>query len=141
LADRSFVYDGSPAWTPEHARRVIRSMSSLDEADATLGALVAASDPVPREWLGDRLTILWTMFMASRTVADDGALTIWLAEHMRLLGDLPHDILATAIDRGVQSARHGFLPSIGEIRAIAEPLLAERERLIERLTIVAEGAQ
>jgi hypothetical protein len=79
------------------------------------------------------------MFMASRSVADDGALTIWLAEHMRLLGDLPHDIIAMAIDRGVQSARHGFLPSIGEFRAIAEPLLVDRERLIERLTIVVEG--
>lgn len=104
-----------------------------------LDTLRQSARPVPREWLGDRLTILWTMFMASRSQADGDLLTLWLSEHLRLLGDLPHDIVALAIDRAVQSARHGFIPSIGEMRATAEPLVGERARMIERLSQVVEG--
>ncbi|KQO13265.1 hypothetical protein [Sphingomonas sp. Leaf242] len=133
LADRSFVFDGSPAWTPEHARRVLAQVGSEAEAVRVLGALQRSAVPVPREWLGDRLTILWTLFMASRSQADPELLTLWLSEHLRLLADLPHDIAALAIDRAVQSARHGFIPSIGEMRSTAEPLVAERARMIERL--------
>lgn len=106
------------------------------EAVRVLGALRRSALPVPREWLGDRLTILWTLFMASRSQADPELLTLWLSEHLRLLADLPHDIAALAIDRAVQSARHGFIPSIGEMRSTAEPLVAERARMIERLTLV-----
>ena len=138
LADREFVFDGSLAWTAEHARRVLDANGGLTGAEGTLADLRSAARPVPPEWLGDRLTVLWTMFMASRTVVDEDALTVWLAEHMRLLGDLPHDIAARAIDRAVQSARHGFIPSVGEMRAIAEPLAAERERMIGRLRLVLE---
>lgn len=104
-----------------------------------LDTLRRSARPVPREWLGDRLTILWSLFMASRSQADPELLTLWLSEHLRLLADLPHDIVAIAIDRAVQSARHGFIPSIGEMRANAEPLVAERARLIERLILVVEG--
>lgn len=141
LADRSFVFDGSPAWTPDHARRVLAQTGGEADAVRTLGLLRRSARPVPREWLGDRLTILWTMFMASRSQADPEVLTLWLSEHLRLLGDLPHDIVAFAIDRAVQLARHGFIPSIGEMRVTAEPLLAERASLIERLTMVVEGEE
>lgn len=105
-------------------------------ARPALDQLREATQPVPRAWLGNRLSVLWTMFMASRTHVDSDALAVWLAEHLRLLGDLPHDIVATAIDRAVQSARHGFIPSIGEIRGAAEPLVDERERMVNRLQLV-----
>jgi hypothetical protein len=141
LADRSFVFDGSPAWTPHHARRVLAQTGSAADAVRALGLLRRSALPVPREWLGDRLTILWTMFMAPRSQADPELLTLWLSEHLRLLGDLPHDIVAIAIDQAIQSARHGFIPSIGEMRAAAEPLLAERRKLIERLIMVVEGEE
>jgi hypothetical protein len=120
---------------------VLAQAGSEADAARTLRLLRRSARPVPREWLGDRLTILWTMFMASRSQADPEVLTLWLSEHLRLLGDLPHDIVAIAIDRAVQSARHGFIPSIGEMRTTAEPLLAERARLIERLTMVVEGEE
>jgi hypothetical protein len=106
----------------------------------TLDALRKAAQPVPFEWLGDRLTILWTQFTVSRAHADPGALAVWLAENMRLLGDLPHDLVAMAIDRAVQTSRHGFIPSIGEIRAHAESAATERNHLIGRLERVAEAA-
>lgn len=141
LADRSFVFDGSPAWTPDHARRVLAQTGADTEVVRVLRTLRLSARPVPREWLGDRLTILWSLFMASRSQADPELLTLWLSEHLRLLADLPHDIVALAIDRAVQSARHGFIPSIGEMRATAEPLVAERARLIERLAMVVEGAE
>lgn len=141
LADRSFVFDGSPAWTPDHARRVLTLAGGDADAVRTLDVLRRSARPVPRKWLCDRLTILWSLFMASRSQADPELLTLWLSEHLRLLSDLPHDIVALAIDRAVQSARHGFLPSIGEMRASAEPMVAERAQLIERLELVIEGGR
>jgi hypothetical protein len=51
----------------------------------------------------------------------------------RLLHDLPHDVLAHSIDEAIKTSKHGFLPSVGEIRAIAQPIVAEREIQIERL--------
>lgn len=129
--------DGSARWSIEHARRVITDNDADELAINVLAELRASARPVPRDWLADRLTVLWTMFMASRSGTDAGALTIWLAEHLRLLGDLPHDLIARAIDRAVQSARHGFIPSIGEIRSLAEPEADERDKLIRRLATIA----
>ena len=140
LADREFVFDGSAAWTVGYALRVLNAKGCAAAVAPTLSALTASLNPVPREWLGDRLTILWAMFMASRTTTDVDAMTLWLAEHLRLLGDLPHDIVAKAIDRAIQAAKHGFIPSIGEVRAIAEPLVAHRERMAERLKLIGAAA-
>jgi len=102
-----------------------------------LAEATEALHPVPFDWLGDRLSVLWTVFMASRTKVDPEALGMWLAEHLRLLGHLPHDIVALAIDRAVQTAPHGFIPSVGEICTIGDPMLAERRHLAERLALVA----
>ena len=134
LADREFINDGSPVWSPQWAQRMLHAKGVEGEVRGTLDVLQAASQPAPVRWLGDRLTILWTMFMASRVQVDAEALTIWLAEYTRLLADLPHDIVAHSIDRAIQSTRHGFLPSVGEVRSIAEPLAEERDRIIERLS-------
>lgn len=137
MADRQFVMDGSPRWSVDHARVVLESNGGLAQVNDALASLERASCPAPRDWLGKRLTVLWTLFMASRTQSDTSAVTVWLGEHLRLLGDLPHDIVALAIDQAVQSSRHGFIPSIGEIRLIAEPLAEERAGLIRRLRLIA----
>lgn len=137
LVDREFVSDGSARWSVDHATRVVEAKGAAGQVREALVTLERSARPVPRDWLGDRLSVLWTMFMASRTQSDASALTVWLAEHLRLLGDLPHDIVALSIDRAVQSARHGFIPSIGEIRAIAEPLADDRDTLLRRLRLVA----
>lgn len=100
---------------------------------ATHADLSASMSPVPADWLADRLALLWTLFMASRAVASSDAVTIWTSEHLRLLGDLPHDVIGYAIDQAVKSCRHGFIPSVGEIRSIAEPMVAERRQRVQRL--------
>lgn len=92
-----------------------------------------SSAPVPRDWLGDRLTTMWMMFMSTRREIDASALAIWLAEYLRLLQDLPWDIVALAIDGAIQKAKHGFVPTVGEIRTIAAPLVAERQQTLQRL--------
>lgn len=139
LGDREFVNDGSPRWTVEYALRALEMKNATDQVLPTLYALQQSARPVPRGWLGDRLTILWTHFSANRTYVDGQVLTVWLAETMRLLGDLPHDVAALAIDRAVQTSRHGFMPSVGEIRTIAEPIVAERKHFIQRLEKIADA--
>lgn len=139
MADREFVFDGSEKWSVDFARRLIAHTGlplPAAEIERSLEAISASLAPVPKQWLADRLTLLWTMFMASRPVTDPDALTVWLAEYMRLLGDLPHDIAATSIDRAVQTSRHNFLPSIGEIRSIAEADLRTRNRHADRLGLL-----
>ncbi len=80
--------------------------------------------PVDPAWLDRRLVLLWRSHDHSRFSADPA---IWLAETSRLLADLPRDILAAAIDRAVQSAASGFMPTVGQIRAFADPTLRARE--------------
>lgn len=134
LADRDFVFDGSPDWTPAHSLAVLKAKGAVAVASDQLIKIRQSADPVPKGWLADRLTVLWTMFTASRRQADPGAVTIWMAEYLRLLDDLPWDIVAVAIDDAVRNAKHGFMPAVGEIRAIANPLFENRKRLIERLS-------
>lgn len=137
LADRDYVSDGSARWSTEHARRVLNRNGGANMVEPTLAVLSRSLEPAPYEWLGDRLSTMWMMFMASRTQVDAQALSLWLAEYMRLLGHLPHDLAATAIDRALQTARHGFIPSVGEICAIGDPLLAERRQVADRLALIA----
>ncbi|WP_288935088.1 hypothetical protein [uncultured Sphingomonas sp.] len=136
LADSSFVYDGGPAWTVERALDIAARNGVEQMVAAEHHALQAAKTPPPGNWLADRLTILWTMFMASRA-ADPRSLAVWMAETASLLSDLPHDIVAYAVDEAIRKSRHGFIPSVGEIRQFAEPLVDERNRHIERLGSMA----
>lgn len=137
-ADRAFVFDGSPDWTPAHGLAVLEAKGAVGLASVQLEQIRDSAHPVPKGWLADRLTALWTMFTASRREANAGAVTIWMAEYIRLLDDLPWDIVAVAIDDAVRNAKHGFMPAVGEIRAIANPLVENRKRLIERLSATVE---
>ena len=94
--------------------------------------------PVTRDWLGKRLGTLWTTFMVARPV-QNGAMTVWLMETARLLDDVPWDIAAFAIDGAMKAASRGFLPSIGEIRVIADPLLKERTIHLERVEAIVKA--
>lgn len=132
LEDSPFHAAGTHAWETERAL----DLAARRGAEATIAIarrdLEAAMNPAPSQWFGKRLPVLWTLFMASRE-ADHRALTIWMTETAHLLSDLPHDIVAFAIDQAIRSSRHGFIPSVGEIRRIADPLVAERECHIQRL--------
>lgn len=132
VADREFVFDGGPAWSAEWALDVAARRGVEQFVAGERLALQAAMRPPSPDWLVDRLTVMWTTFMVARQ-ADPRALAIWMAETGSLLGDLPHDIVAHAIDQAIRKSRHGFIPSVGEIRQFADPLVAEREVHIERL--------
>lgn len=49
----------------------------------------------------------------------------------RLLGDIPGDLLAKAIDECQLKSR--FLPTVAEVRELAEPELGRRQRTLGRL--------
>lgn len=132
LADRSFAHSGQAKWDPERALDIAARQGFEAEVPAAHRAAVASLAGAPAPWFGRRLTVLWTMFMLGRST-DQGAQTLWMAEAARLLGDLPHDILAHSIDEAIKVSRHGFMPSVGEIRGIADPLVGERRTHIERL--------
>lgn len=136
LEDNPFVTDGGAAWQVEQALNTACRLGADGQLAIALRDLTAAMEPAPQKWFGKRLPVLWTLFMAARE-ADARALTIWMAETAYLLGDLPHDIVAHSIDEAIRTCRHGFIPSVGEIRRIADPLTAERQQHIGRLAKMA----
>jgi len=136
LADRAFAHSGQAKWDPERALDIAARHGLEAQVPAAHLAAVASLEGAPAPWFGRRLTVLWTMFMLGRPT-DQGAQTLWMAEAARLLGDLPHDILAHSIDEAIKVSRHGFMPSVGEIRGIADPLLGERRTHIDRLSRMA----
>ncbi|MEE4452879.1 hypothetical protein [Novosphingobium resinovorum] len=132
LEDSEFAPSGQPAWTTERALDFAHHKGVEAEIPAVLQALAGAMERAPYPWFAKRLGVLWTMFMVGRSV-DDRDLTVWMAEAANLLCDLPHDIVAFAIDEAIRKSPHGFIPSVGEIRRHADPLAAERRQHIERL--------
>lgn len=113
---------------------------SDDVISTALEELRTSMAAAPKQWVIDRLTVLATMFSVGRHPSAPEDMAIWLLEAARLLVDLPHDILGTAIDRAIKSRGHGFMPSVGEIREIAEPMLEERRRQIIRLMTMEVAA-
>lgn len=122
----------SGQWDAERALDHLDRLGIEQSVDQELGALTSASMPAPRPWFGKRLSSLWTLFMAARQ-AEPRAMTAWMIETARLLADLPFDIVGFAIDEAIRTARHNFIPSVGEIRAIADPLARQRQQQIDRL--------
>ena len=119
-------------WDPRRAKHEIGAhISNLPEHIATARAAV---QPVDRDWLDDRLS---TMHLAMTSGWSEAKATAWLHETARLLEDLPKDVLAAAIDQAIKSSDRGFMPTVGEIRAIAEPRFIERQRILRRLESVA----
>jgi len=137
LEDREFVFDGSPKWSADYAIRAAAHKglrpADVEEVHRDLKTSLGLA---PQWWIIDRLTTLATMFTLARQAPDPRQLALWLSETARMLGDIPHDILAHSVDEAIRSCRHGFMPSVGEIRSHAEPLIAKRREQTERLTIM-----
>lgn len=129
---KEFIFDGGPGWRPEKALDAAHRAGQEGSISEHRQALQAAMAQPPRKWIGQRLASFFVLFNPTREV-DGKAFSIWNDEMTRLLVDLPHDILAHAVDEAIRKASHGFMPSVGEIRRHAEPLVAERGLQIERL--------
>lgn len=80
------------------------------------------------------------MAMAFGHERDPDRMKAWMGEMGRLLKDLPTDILADAIDQAIKQSERGFMPGVGQIRAIADPVFRLREQQALRLEMVADIA-
>ena len=69
---------------PDLQRRVLAQAAGEAGAVRTPDTLRHGARLVPRDWLDDRLAILWSMFMALRSQANPESLTLWQSEHLRL---------------------------------------------------------
>jgi len=118
-------------WKPEIAARDIAANGG--SVPDLIAAHNRALAPCGNDWLQKRLRLLWK----SSPVGGSIDATAWLHETGRLLADLPQDILAAAIDQAVMKSERGFMPGVGEIRALAEPELAKRRLAKWRLEQVA----
>jgi len=111
-------------------------VSSEERRQVVEGARVyrASLTPCPRDWLKKRLS---SMAMAHGHEKDPDRAAAWLQETGRLLWDLPHDVLAYAIDEAIKRSDRGFMPAVGQIRAIADPMVATRREETYRLEAMA----
>lgn len=133
LADNAFSLSD---WTTATA------LARLDDGDRKrLPSLAQQAEgtliPVRRDWLEKRLS---TMYLAMSHERDADRATAWLHESVRLLADLPQDIVGDAIDEAVKKSDRGFMPSIGAIRSFADPVLDERKKKVARLRMLAGAA-
>jgi hypothetical protein len=100
-------------------------LPELAEAAAAAAALCQpASDTV----LTQRLAALGMTMAPNRAPAEAA---MWLHETRRLLKDLPEDLLGEAIDECQRRLK--FLPTVAEVRALAEPEMDRRRRDHARL--------
>ncbi|KQM47969.1 hypothetical protein ASE69_11230 [Sphingomonas sp. Leaf208] len=124
--------------TPWNAADAMFSIVSTDErrqvADGAR-AYRASLAPCPRDWLKKRLS---SMALAHGHEKDPDRVTAWLQETGRLLLDLPHDILAYSIDEAIKRSERGFMPAVGQTRAIADPLVATRREEAYRLEAMVQ---
>ena len=123
-------------WTAADA---VSRLAEMDRARLAGLAAQAAStlQPANPQWLNDRLS---TMYLAMSHDTNPDKATAWLHETIRLLADIPQDIVGPAIDEAVKRSERGFLPSVGAIRAIADPQLDERRQKVARLRKMADAA-
>lgn len=107
------------------ARLSERQRASIPAVAQAAKALLA---PIDRDLLVKRLTALGIVMAPNRSPADA---QMWVRETARLLGDLPEDLLLTAIDECQKRLK--FLPTVAEIRELADPFVEQRRRDFARL--------
>lgn len=130
----ALVLENSPyRIEPWNARDAIAQLpADVRPCDLAGDSAAMASALIP---CGDdrRRARLMRMGLAFGHDRDPNRAAAWLTETSRLLNDLPDDILEAAIDGAVKAADRGFMPAVGQIRAIADPLLAARKLQAARL--------
>jgi hypothetical protein len=119
-------------WNPARELRVLEQSTGIEHLPALAQRMRLALAPVGQRQLNRRLEMLGKAMAPNRGPEEAGA---WLVHMMRGLGDLPEDILVHAIDEHVRSSK--FLPTVQELREIAEPLVADRRLAAKRLEELA----
>lgn len=121
-------------WSAADAIFALTAQTDRRDVVRAAGEMRAALQPCGRDWLKKRLSGMALAFGHER---DPDRVAAWLQETGRLLWDLPQDILADAIDEGIKRSERGFMPAVGQIRAIADPLVAQRRQQASRLEAMA----
>lgn len=133
MRDRQF---SNEPWNAHDALKEIAARAALPDVRRCALQHRASLAPVDPAWLKRRLS---AMMLAHGHERDPDRVTAWLAETGRLLIDLPGSILAEAIDEAIKRSERGFLPAVGQIRAIAEPMVQDREREARRLEAIVDA--
>lgn len=129
---RVSLSDAYTEWDSGYALRSLIRNGYGDQIRPLAEQMERACQPVSHEALTKRLTALGMTMAANRPAAEA---TVWLHETTRLLRDLPQDIVYHAIDECQRKQR--FLPTVAEIREIADPLRDERRKHASKLDAMA----
>jgi hypothetical protein len=120
-------------WQPSGTTPEVRA-----EAARLAPAWRAALRPASPDELAAVLGRLRVHYASGRAALDAGQWRVLWNDYARLLGDVPADILSTAADRHLLDPQRGaFWPKVGELRAHADKLLAERRIIAARLERLA----
>ncbi|PZO88398.1 MAG: hypothetical protein DI623_12785 [Sphingomonas sanxanigenens] len=127
LQDSEFT---SLGWDAAFALEQVKRAAALPDLRRLAMQYRQALQPVDREWLRKKLALMLAAFGHQR---DDGQIKAWLGETRRLLEDLPASIIAHAMDEALKRSERGWMPQVGQIRAIADPLHSKLKRDTMRL--------
>lgn len=134
---RSVLNDGygGPAFEDWSAGKALAILSrdGLDRRVPDLAARAAAALGNDAEAVAKHLTIVGASMAGSR---EFGSAASWLAQVQRLTVDIATDILISSCDDWQKANR--FLPTVAEIRAIAEPRMKRRRQAAARLAAMAK---
>lgn len=119
-----------------------RNLPLKSELVTWLGSLQIHLQPASEDMIRMRLMdlALVTSHRSSEGMTEQQLLVVMgrrASEYARLLADLPADILADACDRCAKVST--WFPSVADLRAQGEPLLAERREQIRRVERMLEA--
>lgn len=133
------LHDGYDGWNSTKALARLKAEGFDNQVSYLAEHHAAACRPIEREKLVKRLTALGMVMAPNRPAAEA---TMWVHEMTRLLRDLPEDLVCEAIDHLQKTCK--FLPTVAEIRELADPALEARRRDVARLDamarLIASGA-
>ena len=135
LANNAGWNDGLPTrWEPP------RHLSPTERAEAhnAVTALSQMLRPASDDDF-ERSMMRLRMHCANAPKGDAKVLGVIMSDYRRLLGDIPADLLAGAVDAFIVLPEPPFWPSVGEFRALAEPALRERRNMLARAEKLAAG--
>lgn len=119
-------------WSSIRALSKLRYLGHDQNIPAQAQAMMLSCQPADRERLTQRLILMGAAMAPNRPEAEA---TAWVHETTRLLADMPLDILCTALDDHQRTSK--FLPTVAEIRELAEPSYERRRRAAARLDAMA----
>lgn len=114
--------DQNDGWDSRYALARLGEEERREVADAATAAERLCA-PMNHERLVQRLTALGMVMAPNRPPAEA---SVWVRETARLLSDIAEDVLCEALD--TLQKRMKFLPTVAEIRELADPVMERRRK-------------